>query len=133
MATITYEIGQIPHVDQIIDVFEKSNINRPTDNKERIEQMFVNADLLVTAWHEEELIGLARALTDFCYACYLSDLAVKKKYQNQGIGRELIRQIQKQIGEQTALILISAPNATNYYPKVGFRPIDNGYIINRVQ
>jgi len=40
---------------------------------------------MVTAWHEDKLIGVARSITDFHYACYLSDLAVYKEYQKQGI------------------------------------------------
>lgn len=93
--------------------------------------MFSNADLVFSAWHEGKLVGVCRALTDFSYCCYLSDLAVDKAFQKHGIGRELIARLRLAIGEEVALVLLSAPEATAYYPKVGFEKIDNGFIIKR--
>ena len=96
--------------------------------------MIDNANLTVTAWDAEKLVGVARALTDFVWCCYLSDLAVDQEYQHQGIGRELIRQIQAQIEDgEAALLLLSAPEAMDYYPKIGMTPIQNGWIIKRTK
>lgn len=95
--------------------------------------MYANSNLVITARRENELIGIARSLTDFCFACYLSDLAVAKEYQKQGIGRALIELTKKEIGLETALILLSAPEALDYYPKIGFEKIGNGFIIKRVK
>jgi N-acetylglutamate synthase-like GNAT family acetyltransferase len=128
---ITYRIDIIPDTDQIIDVYNSSGINRPTVDKERITKMYENSNLIVTAWDNDKLVGIARSLTDYCYCCYLSDLAVKKEYQTSGIGKKLIELTKNEIGEQTALILLSAPVAMDYYPKVGFQKIDNAFSIKR--
>lgn len=128
---ITYRIDIIPGTDQIIDVYNSSGINRPTVDKERITKMYENSNLIVTAWDNDKLVGIARSLTDYCYCCYLSDLAVKKEYQTSGIGKKLIELTKNEIGEQTALILLSAPVAMDYYPKVGFQKIDNAFLIKR--
>ena len=88
---ITYEIAKSFDVEKIIEVFESSGIVRPTKEKERIKSMFENANLVYFAYDNGELIGLARCVTDFSYCCYLSDLAVKKDYQKQGIGKMLIK------------------------------------------
>jgi N-acetylglutamate synthase-like GNAT family acetyltransferase len=128
---ITYRDNIIPEVDQIIDVYNSSGINRPTTDNERIKKMFSNSNLIITAWDKEKLVGISRSLTDFCYCCYLSDLAVRKEYQTNGIGRTLIEMTKNIIGEQAALILLSSPTAMGYYPKVGFQKIDNGFIIKR--
>ena len=130
---ITYRNDITPDTGQIIDVYNSSGINRPTNDKERIAKMFSNANLIATAWEGEKLVGIARSLTDFCYCCYLSDLAVRKEYQAGGIGKKLIELTKNSIGEQTALILLSAPAAMDYYPKVGFQKIDNGFIIKRAK
>ncbi|MEO8418995.1 MAG: GNAT family N-acetyltransferase [Methylophilaceae bacterium] len=114
-------------------VFDASGIRRPTDNLARIERMFANANLILSAWHDGKLVGVCRALTDFSYCCYLSDLAVDKAYQQHGIGRELIARTRSAIGEEVALILLSSPEAMEYYPKVGFEKIENGFIIKRTQ
>ena len=124
---INYKVNFIPEVEQIIDVFINSGINRPTMDKERIEKMFSNSNLIVSAWDKENLVGISRSLTDFCYCCYLSDLAVKKEYQTSGIGKKLIELTRNSIGEQTALILLSSQTAMDYYPKVGFQKIDNSH------
>lgn len=93
--------------------------------------MINGANLTITAWDNTTLIGIARALTDFSYCCYLSDLAVHKDYQKQGIGKTLITKVEKEIGEETALILLSAPNAMEYYPKAGFTKAENAFLIPR--
>jgi predicted N-acetyltransferase YhbS len=95
--------------------------------------MYANSNLIITAWEMDKLVGISRSLTDFCYCCYLSDLAVRKDYQTRGIGKKLIGLTRNSIGKQTALILLSAPAATDYYPKVGFEKIENGFIIKRLQ
>ena len=128
---IVYKIDELPPIEHIIEVYNSSGIIRPTSNPERIEKMYANSNLVVSAWKEDKLIGISRSLTDNAYSCYLADLAVRKEYQKEGIGKELISLIRQTIGPETALILLSAPGALEYYPKIGFRKIENGYIIDR--
>ena len=75
--------------------------------------------------------GIARALTDFSYCCYLSDLAVARQYQRHGIGRELIQRVKRCVGEKSMLLLLSSPEAMQYYPRIGLEPVANGWIIKR--
>ena len=119
------------NIEDVIRVFNASTIVRPTKNYSRIKKMFDSADIVVSAWHKEKLIGVCRALTDFSYCCYLSDLAVDAQYQKQGIGKAMIEITKEAIGEEVALILLSAPKAMDYYPKVGFEKLENAFIIKR--
>lgn len=128
---IIYKFDIIPSSDAIIEIYDDSGINRPTHDKPRIEKMYRNSNLVITAWEGEQLVGIARSLTDFCYCCYLSDLAVKKAYQKQGIGKQLIAITKEKIGEDSMLLLLSAASAMNYYPKVGLETVSNGFIIHR--
>lgn len=130
---IIYRNDIIPDINQIIDVYNSSGINRPVADKERIEKMYANSNLILTAWKNDKLIGISRSLTDFCYCCYLSDLAVRREYQKGGVGKKLVQLTKEKIGEQTALILLSAPTAIDYYPKVGMQKIDNGFILKRTK
>lgn len=129
--TLHFRTGYLPPVADIIRVFEESGIVRPTHDVARIEKMFAHANLVVTAWEDETLVGVCRALTDFSYCCYLSDLAVNKSHQGRGIGQQLIEQVKQKIGDQVALILLSASSAMSYYPSIGFENIENGFIIKR--
>lgn len=130
---IVYSFDTIPETEQIVDLYESSGINRPTADDARIGKMYAHSNLIISAWDNAELVGIARSLTDFCFCCYLSDLAVRKNYQKAGIGKKLIELTKERIGTQTTLILLSAPAAMGYYPKIGMRKVENGFIINRIK
>ena len=91
--------------------------------------MLKYADLLCTAWDGRTLVGVARSVTDFEYCCYLSDLAVDERYQKKGIGRELIRLTQSRLGAKAKVILLAAPKAESYYPRIGFDQHRSAWII----
>lgn len=128
---IEYKFDSIPSTNAIIDLYRSSGINRPITDTERIAKMYRNSNLVVSAWINGELVGIARSLTDFCYSCYLSDLAVNKEYQHQGIGKKLIELTQEKISPESMLLLLSAPAAMGYYPKIGLQKVENGFIIKR--
>ena len=133
MKTIQYQVNTQLSVADVIRVFNASGIVRPTQDAARIKQMFAQANLVVSAWHEGVLVGLARGLTDHSYCCYLSDLAVDQAYQRQGIGGALLEQVRQILGPEVSLILLSAPEAMDYYPKVAFLHADNAFIIKRAR
>ena len=116
---------------EVARVFDASGINRPTADLARIAQMFAAPSLVISAWQNGHLVGVSRSLTDYCYCCYMSDLAVDRALQGRGIGRELIRRTQAAIGDSVSLILWSAPGAKSYYPSVGFEQADNAFVIRR--
>lgn len=131
MQTITYAQDRRLTPEQLADVFTRSGIQRPVEDLARMEKMLQHGNLLITAWDGENLVGVARALTDFAFCCYLSDLAVDREYQHQGIGQTLIEQVRSAIGRDSMLLLLAAPDAMAYYPKVGFEAVANGWIIKR--
>ncbi len=128
---IQFRINEKVAALAVIEVFKNAGINRPVDDVKRIQTMLDNSNLIVTAWNGTELVGIARSVTDYCYCCYLSDLAIKKEFQKFGIGKTLIELTQQTIGEKTMLLLLSTTSAMEYYPKVGFEKAENGYIIKR--
>ncbi|HJU70427.1 MAG TPA: GNAT family N-acetyltransferase [Paucimonas sp.] len=133
MTPISYRTNECISGKQLAQVFMQSGIRRPVEDLARMEAMLKHGNLLITAWAGDSLVGVARALTDFSFCCYLSDLAVDKAYQKQGIGTALIRQVRAAIGEQSTLLLLAAPEAMDYYPKVGFEAVENGWIIKRAR
>jgi ribosomal protein S18 acetylase RimI-like enzyme len=128
---IRYEYNQSISREQFVGLLKRSTLaeRRPVDDANRIDAMLKYANLLCTAWDAERLVGVARSISDFAYCCYLSDLAVDIDYQRQGVGKELIRLTQSRLGESAKLILLSAPKATEYYPKIGFEPHFSAWII----
>lgn len=119
---LRYSNDRKPSADEFVDLLKRSALaaRRPVNDRHAIEAMLEHANLICTAWDGERLVGVARSLTDFEFCCYLSDLAVDEAYQRRGVGTELIRQTQARLGERAKVILLSAPAATGYYPKLGF-------------
>ncbi len=104
---------------------------RPADDLVRLDKMLRHADIVVTARTEGRLIGVSRAVTDFSYCCYLSDLAVAVSHQRQGIGRRLIAETHARAGADTTLILVAAPAAETYYPRIGMQRLASCWAIPR--
>lgn len=127
---IEYRFGNDLNLDQVIDLYVSSTLGerRPVHNRERMRRMIANANLVITAWDEETMAGIARSLTDSVYCTYLSDLAVRVSHQKRGIGRELIRLTKEHSGSAT-LILLAAPKAAEYYPHIGFRPHLSAWVL----
>ncbi|MBA4020501.1 MAG: GNAT family N-acetyltransferase [Pirellula sp.] len=131
---IRYQLEPQLGVDDFIDVLIRSTLaeRRPVHERSTIETMLRKADILLTARDEARLIGVSRAISDFSFCTYLSDLAVDESYQGRGIGRELVRMTHLEAGLNTALILLAAPKAQTYYPHIGMTKHDSAWVIPRI-
>ncbi len=131
--SIVYRTDLKISVDQFIDVLKRSTLSerRPVDDFARVEKMLQHGNILITAWENDLLIGVSRALSDFSFCCYLSDLAVDEAFQKQGIGKELIRLTHEAAGKNSMLILLAAPKAVEYYPRIGMDQFKECFIIRR--
>lgn len=133
MPSVIYTLEPDLAPAEFIDVLHRSTLaeRRPVDVLATITTMLKNADVILTARFEGVLIGVSRAITDFAYCTYLSDLVVDVKHQGTCIGKELIRQTHEAAGLQTTLILLSEPKAQTYYPYVGMTKHESCWIIPR--
>jgi predicted N-acetyltransferase YhbS len=120
-------------VEQLIDVYRRSGIRRPVDDVQRMQKLLENANLVVSAWDGKNLIGVARCFADYGWVCYLSDLAVDRSYQKSGIGRAIVKAVRDYIGAKCQLVLLSAPETMEYYPKIGFERANHAFIIRRTE
>jgi len=114
-----------------IDLYNRSKLGerRPVHRPDIFAGMLENANLTVTAWDGGRLIGISRTLTDFTYVAYLSDLAVDVEYQNAGIGRQLIAETRARLKPECMIVLLAAPQANDYYPKVGFEHHPRAWVL----
>ncbi len=133
MSEIRYRNDQNISPEEFIDVLNRSTLGlrRPVHDLERIQKMLKHGNILITAWSGDQLVGVSRALTDFAFCCYLSDLAVDESFQHKGIGKRLIDETHKTAGENTMLILLAAPAAATYYPKINMDRFSDCFIIKR--
>ena len=129
--TIQYHADRRLTPDEFIDVLNRSTLGerRPVGDRACIEAMLEHANLLCTALDGPKLVGVARSVTDFAYCCYLSDLAIDAAYQRKGLGRELIALTQSRLGPKARLILLAAPKAVEYYPRLGLQAHPSAWVI----
>jgi ribosomal protein S18 acetylase RimI-like enzyme len=118
-------------VEAAIDLYKRSTLGerRPIDRPDIFAGMLKNANLLISAWHGDRLVGIARSLTDFTYIAYLADLAVDAAYQRQGIGKRLIEETRSRLGKECMIVLLAAPKANDYYPKLGFEHNPRAWVL----
>ncbi|MDA8029276.1 MAG: GNAT family N-acetyltransferase [Nitrospiraceae bacterium] len=133
--SLKYKVNVPVTTDHFIELLRKSTLGerRPIDDRACMEGMVKNSNLMVTAWDDEKLIGVARSMTDFHYACYLSDLAVHREYQKKGIGKRLLILTQGELGPKCKLILVAAPSANSYYEHVGLTNNPRCWVLDREQ
>jgi predicted N-acetyltransferase YhbS len=131
MSRIEYRYGNDLDIDQVIELYTESTLGRrrPIDDRKIVEDMIRHSNLIVTAWDGELLVGISRTLTDFSYVGYLSDLAVRVSHQKMGIGTELIQKTREKMGPRSGLVLLSAPAAVDYYPRIGFQKHDSTWVL----
>lgn len=128
---LIYKTDVIPTPEQIVELYENAGLPRPTHDPERIGKMYANANLIITAWDDNNLVGVSRSITDWVWCCYLADLAVRSDYKASGIGKKLVQLTKEKVGGQSMVLLLSVPTAMEYYPKIGMEKVDNGFIISR--
>ncbi|MGO4785866.1 GNAT family N-acetyltransferase [Paenibacillus sp. 2KB_20] len=129
---LEYKINDNCIVSEVEEVFIRSGIRRPVGDSDRIHRMIDNADEIITVREGNKLVGFLRAITDYSYCCYISDIAVDMDYQGLGIGKELIRVLRDKLGEdEIQYVLTSAPKAAGFYERIGFERADKAFVIKR--
>jgi len=132
MADITYRVGNNIPLDVVKTLYQASTLGerRPINDPGTLDAMMTHANLVVTAWDGDELVGISRTMTDFAYVGYLADLAVHARCQRQGIGIGLIEHTRAAMGPKSKLILLAAPAAVDYYPRIGFTHHPQAWILS---
>lgn len=131
MSAIDYRVGNELDVDAVTDLYRASTLGerRPVDDRATMQSMLAHANLVVSAWDGALLVGVSRTLTDFAYVGYLADLAVRDTHQRRGIGTELIRRTRQQMGPRSHIVLLAAPKAVMYYPRIGFARHESAWLL----
>ena len=134
MSEVTYSREDSLSVDEFLAVMKSSGLGerRPLSDGSRVARMLAGSNLIVTARDQtNKLIGVSRALSDFSYCTYLSDLAVDKAHQGKGIGKQLIVETQRAAGPECMCLLLSAPAAAPFYKAIGMTQPDNAFMFKR--
>ena len=129
--SIQYRTGNTLNLDEVIELYQASTLGerRPIHDRPRFSGMLTNANLIITAWDGDLLVGISRCITDFNHFTYLADLAVRVSHQKRGIGKELVRLTQVHSGPETNILLLAAPAAEKYYSRIGFTHAPQAWLL----
>ncbi|MFD3596429.1 GNAT family N-acetyltransferase [Nocardia sp. NPDC058640] len=121
-------------VSEVQSLYRASTLaeRRPSDDSERLRSMLVGSNLIATARIGDRLVGLSRSLTDTDYVTYLCDLAVHADFQRMGIGKDLIRATAA-AAPRSKIVLLSAPDAMEYYPRIGFNRHNSAWVLDALK
>ncbi|OLQ69994.1 GNAT family N-acetyltransferase [Photobacterium proteolyticum] len=131
---VDYKVNHPITSEEFIELLNRTSLGerRPLESEVIVKAMLDNASLMVTAWLDGKLVGLARSLTDYHYCCYLSDLAVDESVQSMGIGKYLIKKTKEALKPECKIVLLAAPLAEEYYPKIGFDACKSAWVLSDI-
>lgn len=131
---IDYKVNHSITANQYIELMNKTAFteSRQVNDETVVQGILDNSNLIVTAWVNEQLVGLARSMTDFYDCCYLSDLVVDESVQSMGIGKYLILVTAESVAEHCKIISLSAPKAAEYYSKIGFKEQNSSWVLTDI-
>lgn len=124
--------GAALDLEEVLGLYRASGLGerRPIADRERFAAMLAHANLVLVARDDDgTLLGIVRAVSDFSYVTYLSDIAVTGDRQRSGIGRALIDATRAE-APQAKIVLLSAPAAVDYYPHIGFTGHDSAWVLS---
>ena len=128
---IEYKLNEPVRIADVIELYRSAGLPRPIDDAVRMDRIFAGSNLIISAWEDGRLAGIARSICDGAWSCYLADLAVHPDYQRSGVGRRLVELTREAAGDSSMVLLLSVPDAMEYYPKIGMSKVENGFIFNR--
>ena len=129
---IHYTTEKSVDIEQVIHLYKQSfiELKRPIENKHKMQSLIDHANVVISAWDDTTLVGICRGFSDFNFVTYISDLAVLKEYQNQGIGKELLGKVRAFTDHSTRLVLLSNVSANTYYENLGFSRHDRAWVLD---
>jgi GNAT superfamily N-acetyltransferase len=109
-------------IHQLHRLFMSAGWIREPETPEMIQNFnlpFINSTLVVSAWHEERLVGVVRVLSDKMIRSIIYDLVVDPEYQSKGIGGELLKRCIQTYPKTEWTVQTNNENV-GYYLKNGF-------------
>ncbi len=91
-------------------------------NKEQLCKMLTNSTVVVSLWHEHQLIGFGRATSDLVFRAVLWDIVIASDRQGLGFGKLIIEAIltNKKIKSVEKIYLMTT-NCSEFYQQLGFK------------
>lgn len=106
-------------VAQILPLYQ-ANQWAAAHKPQQLHQALLNSHTLISAWDEDQLVGIGNAISDGFLVVYYPHLLVHPDYQRRGIGRRLMEHLKAQYAGFHMQILVADQGAIAFYEACGF-------------
>jgi predicted GNAT family N-acyltransferase len=113
---------------QLLSLYEDAEWAAYLAEPDKTYQAFQNSLYVITAWHNDTLVGLLRAVGDSKTILYFQDIIVLKAYKRNHIATEMVKRTIEQFKDvrQKVLITEDREETRKFYESLGFESCDKG-------
>lgn len=117
--------AEIPTLQQALTLYEAVGWTAYTQDPNTLERALAGSALVVTACDDQQLIGLARIISDGATIAYLQDVLVHPDHHRRGLGRQLVQAAIEPFSavRQKVLLTDAEPGQRAFYEALGFTEI----------
>lgn len=118
-------VESIPIMDDFIGLYDSATkewSSRGLYTDDQLYSAICNSWYSVSVYHDENLIGFGRVMSDGIYQTLICDVMVRPEYQNRGIGTKIMDALLKKCENEGIkwIQLLSAKGKPGFYEKFGF-------------
>lgn len=128
---INYQINQTIAENDLTKLYNSVGWFAYTNTRVNLMAAVANSLMVVSAWADNQLVGLVRVVGDGETIIFIQDILVDPKFQSQQVGTELMNRVLNMYPNvrQKVLLTEEAPDVRHFYEKFGFRSADQGTLI----
>lgn len=114
-----------PTRDELVALYDAVGWTSYTTDPEVLEAAVEGSTRVVTARYGDDLLGLARVISDGASIAYLQDVLVRPELQREGVGRALVQAAMEPFAScrQKVLLTDDEPRQAAFYESLGYAEI----------
>ncbi|HJA90450.1 MAG TPA: GNAT family N-acetyltransferase [Candidatus Jeotgalibaca merdavium] len=125
--TIRYQDNTPISIDSLTQLYQSVGWRNYYKAPAIMSQLLPGAWHYISAWEEDQLVGLIRTISDGCYILYIQDILVHPDYQRQAIGTSLMKQMLERAKDMQQIILTTddTERTIQFYQSLGFKTMQD--------
>ena len=125
--TIRYQDNTPISIDSLTKLYQSVGWRNYYNNPAIMNQLLPGSWHYISAWEDDQLVGLIRTISDGCYILYIQDILVHPDYQRRAIGTSLVKQMLERAKDMQQIILTTddTEKTIQFYQSLGFKTMQD--------